>query len=140
MEKYIISGIILGLWSAYAELEGSREGYLYDAITRSNKKYVNIHWIFFLQRGFVLLIIGALLHTFVLPIALALIFPYFHDGAYYCQRNDIESSVYPKRWKDSSTTSTAFFEFNYAERCGLVVVGLLIFVGYLYLLYLKQVG
>lgn len=59
-------------------------------------------------------------------LSLLLMFPYFHDGQYYCTRNDLNSTIYPKRWRDSSTTSQAIFEFNYTKRVILSITSILI--------------
>ena len=114
-------------------IEGTREAYYYDAVVRSDRSYPNIHWIFFLERGFVLLIIGISLMDIILPIGLALIFSWFHNGLYYMKRNDLEPRIYQKRFEASSSTSTAFFEMNYLVR-SLVCIGGLIFLTIYYLL------
>ena len=131
--RLIISSIIILLWMIYSMMEGTREAYYYDSVVRSDRSYPNIHWIFFLERGVVLLIIGLLTLDIILPVGLALIFPWFHDGLYYMKRNDLEPRIYQKRFEASSTTSTAFFEMNYLVR-SLVCIGGLIFLTVHYLL------
>jgi len=134
MEKTVTSIVILLLWIVYSILEGIREGYYYDAAVRANKQYPNIHWIYFLQRGIFLFVIGITMETAIFPLSLAFIFPYIHDGAYYAQRNDIDVKNYPKRFKADSSTSTAFFELAYPERVAIAATGLLFFIGYIFLI------
>ena len=59
---------------------------------------------------------------------------FLHDGSYYAQRNDIDVRFYPKRFKDDSTTSKAFFEFSYMERVAFALAGCIFFVGYIFLI------
>ncbi len=42
------------------------------------------------------------------------IFPLVHDSAYYIQRNNLDGRVYPKRWMDQSTTSSALSDTKYS--------------------------
>ena len=134
MEKTVTSIVILLVWGIYSIMEGMREGYYYDAFMRSDKRYPNIHWIYFLQRGIFLFVIGISMDSAILPISLAFIFPFIHDGAYYAQRNDLDVRFYPKRFKDDSSTSTAFFEFSYMERVAFALAGCIFFVGYIFLI------
>ncbi len=129
------------LWCVYAYFEGRREGYYYHdaSITGSSSKY-NIHWIYFLQRGIVLALIEynlardipvsliGVCHVLVLFAPFILSFSFIHDGAYYCQRNDLDATLYPKRWEDSSTDSTAFLEFSYKERLKDFILGFAIMI------------
>ena len=134
MEKTVTSIVILFLWVVYSILEGMREGYYYDAAMRSDKPYPNIHWIYFLQRGIVLFLVGVFMHSVILPMSLLFIFSYVHDGSYYTQRNDIDVRAYPRRFKDHSTTSTAFFELTYMERVAFALTGCVFFIAYLLLI------
>lgn len=134
MEKTVTSIVILLVWCVYCILEGMREGYYYDAAMRSDKPYRNIHWIYFLQRGIFLFVVGITMDTVIFPVSLAFIFPFIHDGSYYCQRNDIDVRFYPKRFKADSSTSTAFFELAYPERVAMALAGMLFFIGYLFLI------
>lgn len=53
---------------------------------------------------------------FILAIILA--FSFFHNGKYFCTRNDLNSYLYPMRFSEwVSKTSTAKFEVTYGDRC-----------------------
>lgn len=134
MEKTVTSIVILLVWCVYCIMEGMREGYYYDATMRADRLYSNIHWIYFLQRGIFLFVIGITMNTVIFPISLVFIFPFIHDGSYYAQRNDIDVRFYPKRFKADSTTSTAFFEFSYMERVAFALTGCIFFIGYIFLI------
>ncbi len=72
--------------------------------------------------------------SLILPITLAFVFPFIHDGFYYMKRNDLDARIYPQRFKADSSTSTAYFELTYMERVGFFLTGVLLFIGYLFLL------
>lgn len=134
MEKIVISITIIIFWIAYSIGEGMREAYYYDSEMRTDRPHKNIHWIYFLQRGIVLLMIGICLNTVLLPIGLVFLFPFIHDGTYYAQRNDIDIRIYPKRFKDNSRTSNAYFEFTFVDRLMLFIGSIVIFAAYFLLL------
>lgn len=134
MEKIVISIVIIFFWIGYAVGEGMREAYYYDSEMRTDRPHKNIHWLYFLQRGIVLLIIGVTLQTILLPIGLAFIFPLIHDGCYYIQRNDLDPRIYPKRFKDDSTRSNAYFELGFVERIIFTITGILSFTAYFLLI------
>jgi len=113
-------GIIL--WLIYSAFEGEREAYYYDLYPT---KHPNIHWIYFLQRGIVLVIIGWFMWSILLPLSLAFMFPLLHDGFYYMKRNDLNKNLYPKRFRESSTTSEALMEFSYKERVVLAIASVI---------------
>lgn len=133
MAQIVDSIVITLLWTIFAVLEGTREAHYYDAAVKMDKLHSNIHWMYLVQRSIVLFVIGITMCTAVLPISLALIFPYIHDGSYYAQRNDLNKDVYRKRFKAESTTSTAFFEFTYKERIVLSITGIFLFILYIVL-------
>lgn len=117
--------IIIAIWIVYSIYEGKREAYYYQAINIFSLKRPNIHWIYALQRGLFLIGIGLGLSSIILPISLAFIFPFFHDGFYYMKYNDLYPDVYKKRFIDESTTSTAIMEFSWAWRCVMLSIGVL---------------
>ena len=136
MEYLILVPIITYvLWNIYAIIEGWREGKYWflrkekvsDDVDKMMGK--NDHAIWTIQRAILALVIVSLngillyysgglfwLKWLLTTLALTLSFSFFHDGEYYCERNNLNPKVYPKRWKDSSTTSTAKIELNYTVR------------------------
>lgn len=125
---YSIISIIL--WILYSIIEGKREVYYYQLLATTSFKRPNIHYLYFLQRGVVLILIGLVNHSILLPLSLAFIFPFIHDGFYYMKYNDYYKGVYEKRFMSSSTTSTAVLEFNFVERILMLIAG--IFILFLY--------
>lgn len=111
-----------------------REAYYYDSEMRTDRPHKNIHWIYFVQRGIVLMIIGIILNTVLLPIGLAFLFPFVHDGTYYVQRNDLDPRIYPQRFTDHSRTSNAYFEFTFIDRLMFFIGSIITFVTYFILL------
>lgn len=120
--------ISLNLWGLYAYFEGMREAYYYHLISASSFIRKNIHWIYFIQRGFILVLIGTLTNSLFLPLSLACIFPFIHDGSYYITYNKLSPGTYKKGFMDSSTTSTAFLEFNWNKRIVLLILGILFYL------------
>jgi hypothetical protein len=134
MVKIVSSIVIVLLWIAYAILEGKREAYYYDSQMRSDITHKNIHWIYFIQRGIVILMVSLAMHSILLPITLIAVFSLFHDGFYYIERNKIDARIYPKRFRDESNKSTAYFEFTFADRVAFCIGGLISFTAYILLL------
>lgn len=131
--------IVIAIWITYAIYEGKREAYYYQLVAVMGVIRPNIHWIYLLQRGLFLVVIGLGLWSITIPIALAFIFPFFHDGFYYMKYNDLYPAAYPerfsfkyllekvsnKRFISESTTSTAVMEFNWVTRCVMFAIGVL---------------
>ncbi len=116
------------LWCVFSFYEGKREAYYYSLYPSGN-----IHWLYFIQRGLVALIIMVLLNQNILVEtmfigALIGVFSFIHDGAYYSQRNNINKQNYPLRWKSNSTDSTAILEFTYLERGIYFIIGVSLFI------------
>ena len=126
--EIIIKILISIIWIIYSIYEGKREAYYYQAINVFNLKRPNIHWIYALQRGLFLIVIGVGLSSAIIPISLAFIFPFFHDGFYYMKYNDLLPTTYQKRFIDESKTSTAIMEFSWLERCVAFGVGMLLLI------------
>lgn len=134
--------ITFAVWIFYSAFEGVREAYYYHSVTLSNVGGTrNIHFIYFLQRFLVITLClfssGATFSSMVEVFALAYVFPFIHDGFYYCKRNDLNPLIYVKRWKDDSSTSTAKFEIKYKARLWMFVGGLSLFVTTVVLTILK---
>jgi hypothetical protein len=147
-ERVIILVLFLG-WLLYCNFEGIREAYYWYVFGEANdsvrnnvkSKAGNIHKLFTYQRSVVasmlclafyfLVYDDSLLYltnTFIFGVVLILTFSFIHNGAYYSTRNNLDKNVYPKRFKDTSTTSTANNEFNYDERKGMFILGILLLI------------
>jgi len=105
--------ITILVWVLYAYFDGRIEAHYYDALVWSNRKHKDIHWMSFIHRTLMLILIGILTKSLSLPFALILIFSYIHNGYYYIERNKLDIRVYPDKFKASSTTSTSFFDNNF---------------------------
>ena len=110
---YIIYTLIF--WVMYSTLEGLREAFYwhYKGIASSTDG-VDLHPIFTLQRGILLFTLMFFMWVtlsstvgVLIFLANALLFSFFHNGMMYLFRNKLDSKVYPKKWFDQSTTSTA---------------------------------
>jgi hypothetical protein len=106
----------------YASIEGVREAYYYHvAVAQGFKK--NIHWLYLFQRTLFSVLLFSQTNFFILAFFL-LSFSFLHNGFYYFTRNKLDAIIYKKRFIDSSTTSTAVMEFNFAERTILLIFGI----------------
>lgn len=132
----IVNKIIIPLlWSIYCYFEGQREAYYYQLEKESNLKRKNIHYMYLIQRGIALVLIGALTKSIILPFSLACILPFIHDGVYYVTYNKLDPGVYPKGFSSSSGTSKAFMEFNWTKRLILLAMGIMLYAIDIVLLY-----
>jgi hypothetical protein len=131
--EVVINSALIVLWCFFAILEGMREACYYDAAMRMDTGHPNIHWMYFLQRFILLLVISAVSLDLVLDAGLVLIFPFIHDGMYYIERNNLDCRWYPNRFRESSKTSRAFFEFDYFSRT-IMFIGGIVFIIASYLL------
>lgn len=101
----------------------------------------NEHIAFVLERAFVFGAVWAGLHTpanactWLLVIAF-LWFPFFYNGAYYQARRSIDgvgSPYYVHGWfSDPDTSSTAWLNIKATDRVEGLLVGVLLFIVYLY--------
>lgn len=113
------------LWLMFSFLEGKREAFYFSAkmklptgtvLNSFTSKGDNEHVLFTIQRSVVLLILslGLCLFNSISGLRLDVItisacicaFSFIHDGEYYTTRNYLDG-IYPKKWFDQSTTSTA---------------------------------
>ena len=94
---------------------------------------VNEHYLYTLNRISVLsmIIVSVLKHEvllsingIMLAISFIMMYPFWHDGAYYETRRAIDVPSY--NFKSSSTTSTAKFELNWNKRLTLFIIGFLL--------------
>jgi hypothetical protein len=61
-------------------------------------------------------------------VAVALMFPIFHDGAYYQTREHIRPGTYPNGWLDYSKETGAIFSFQFPARLILLLVGFTLYI------------
>jgi hypothetical protein len=113
----------------YAYIEGIREALYYHEATKTNDTIKrNLHSLFFSQRLIVVCFCVLLNANYFLIASCVLMFSFFHDGSYYAERNRLNPAIYPKKFFDHSTTSTAFFEFSFTWRLILFIIGILLFI------------
>lgn len=83
-------------------------------------------------RAVVLAGIYAYVGHWMIPLGLAAIFPFFHDGWYYQFRNKIDSTIYPKGFIDEpDDDSTAIFDFQWEHRLALCIAGVFTILTYI---------
>lgn len=118
----------------FASLEGKREGWywwmkhvigthdIYWETLLGVNKIGHEHTYFTMLRS---CFYGLIYLTCGLPVMIgcALMFPLFHDGLYYTERNNINPNDYKKRFTDYSTESTAIFTFKFKTRLILALIG-----------------
>lgn len=135
-------------WAVYAQYEGIREAYYWDAKNRLpfRKLPIDEHFLWTCQRSavFILAIYTvtlkindlSLFYLVILSgVSLMLTFPFIHDGFMYKWRSILNNRVYPKGFWDQSTTSTAKLTkyFTPVVRTICFVVGLITYGVVIYL-------
>ena len=124
---------IVILWIGYSYLEGMREAIYYDMASKM-VTIPELHPLYVAQRSAVFISISVLLAVNIGLISALFIlfmvasFSPFHDSAYYITRNGLNPNVYPKSWRDDSTTSTAKFEIDFLGRKILFVLSILLLI------------
>ncbi len=123
----MIYAILLISWILYSLIEGYREGYYWhykmNSTDFSETQKDDLHPIFSLQRGVVLLLLFFsltlmlnILGSTLILIGNALIFSFIHNGIMYATRNSLSIKmnpddkskwIYNKKWLAMSKTSTA---------------------------------
>lgn len=129
------------LWIIYSLLEGFREGfYWYYKNTSTSNYNIEIHPYFAIQRGIILILTGVILYfnigwwSILNTLGMSLIFSFFHNGYYYHTRNKLNKDVYPLKWMDQSTTSTAKMTkiMTFRNRTIFMIIGVLLQIVYLF--------
>ncbi len=93
--------VILAVW---AMTLGEFEARFYHY--KSEKDKNNEHPMFAFSRLLVFLL-AFIITDWKFTLCYMAMFPFFHDGAYYTQRNYMNHTLYAKKWFAQSTTSTA---------------------------------
>ena len=131
----------------FASFEGVREGAFFFEDMNSSKIYPgkSAHKLFVYLRScfwtlstlFAFVVIkyvfnadieNSIIYSGLILLSEFLIFPFFHDGFYYLERNRLDKTTYPKRFLDSSTTSTALMELSFMERLMVFVGGTILYI------------
>ena len=89
----------------FAYFSAKFEAYYYHYTAKYNDM-PNIHFLFTIIRIFYLLPVWCLT-DYKAIICYIFMFPFFHDGAYYTERNRLNPDIYKKKWFAQSNTSTA---------------------------------
>ncbi len=96
------------IWIMFACLSAKFEAYYYNYAMQDNSpQKPNMHFLLTVIR-FIVIIPIWVLTNFEAVICYVAMFPFFHDGSYYVERNRIKPGTYSKRWFAQSTTSTAW--------------------------------
>ncbi len=143
----IIFIISLICWLIYSIYEGKREAWLFCSNFTYKQKH-DVHFYFMIQRiaaivPFVLLNADysdlwlLLISSGILIVIYGGIFVFFYDGFYYLERNNMDNSIYPLRFKDFKDSS-AIFDFTWNERQLLFLVSLIISITYMIILIIKS--
>lgn len=136
MATIVITTLMVNLtWILYSMLEGMREGFYWHFKSNTTKDcQLEIHPIFSLQRGIVLILIVCILfasigwYSIISVLSMMLIFSFFHNGTYYTTRNKLDKRIYLLGWRDQSDTSTARMTkiMTYRNRTILMILGIVI--------------
>jgi len=101
------------IWIAFASISGILEGDYWSRVSHGFRtKTGHEHTLWTILRFIIASILVFWLYQdygtngLLGYLTFACMFPFFHDGYYYMRRNDLDG-VYPLRFKDKSTTSTA---------------------------------
>lgn len=132
--------ISLFIWAWYSKVEGETEAYLFYYWLNSKIFNIkNLHPMWWFKRVLVgvglnlpiLFLKPQNLGIILFPVSLVcygIIFPFFHDGFYYIQRNNLDNRTYEKRFKEHSTSSSAKMEFDWITRLCFFVIGAVILI------------
>jgi hypothetical protein len=119
--------VMILMFIVYSLLQGFIDAHTYHyKNTSSSPKGLNLHPFLSTIRGIILVLMYLIFGQISFIIGLSFIFSYFHNGMYYLTRDDLSPGTYPKRWSDSSSTSTSFWEFDYVERIILMQAGVVL--------------
>ena len=123
---------MIGLWVLYATWEGLREaGYWHIKGVRITLLPFHEHIEWSIQRS-VVLAMAFFTSDWVTVVCFMFMFPFFHDGAYYARRHYYNPKIYPKRFWDQSTTSTAvltkFFTPLVRTLCAVAGISIYIYI------------
>lgn len=133
---YIINIFLIVSWIVFSIYEGKREAWFFHK--GGIKLRRDIHFYFSIQRisvgvAFVIALTSIEISWFnfldvsLTSIMLISMFPFWHDGYYYLERNNLNPTIYQKRFKDFNNSS-AIFDFTWNERKIMFIVGIMIII------------
>lgn len=133
--EILFNFLLIFAWTIFSIYEGKREAWYFH---ERYKMVHDIHFYFSIQRisvGFAFLIaLTGLEISWLNLLDLALtstmmitMFVFLHDGYYYQERNNLNPTIYKKRFKDYNDSS-AIFDFTWNERKIMLIVGVLIMI------------
>lgn len=127
---------VVFLFSIFAIFEGSKEAHYFHYRWKSPMNFIrNEHTPFTILRAIVAIyatvipILLAKWYGTITIVALACVFPFFHDGAYFYIRNKLDKSVFVKKWMDPSKSRCAHITLNPWVKLGLMLFGYVIAIG-----------
>lgn len=116
-------------WILYACFEGCREAFYWSLKVQTVYKFkFNEHVFWTIQRAVVLFTV--FLASDLKTVATCVfVFPFFHDGSYYWQRNWLDNNLYTQKWFAQSETSTAVLTrfFNPIIRTLSTIIGIVLY-------------
>ena len=133
---YIINIFLIVSWIVFSIYEGKREAWFFHKGGVKLKR--DIHFYFSVQRisvgiAFLVALTSTeiswynLLDVVLTSIMLIIVFPFWHGGYYYLERNNLNPTIYKKRFKDFNNSS-AIFDFTWNERLIMFMVGIMIII------------
>lgn len=121
----LLQAATLIILAAFAMAEGFCHAILYGRRGHESFNW-NEHWVFTAMRA--LMCLALIMPGSALPILSGIcMYPFFHNGMYYTQRDRIDGS-YPKRWWDMTKSSSANTNFTVEQRTILAAIGLILFM------------
>jgi len=146
-EQYVLKYIDLLIFIVFALFEGWREA-AKDAHGGSNTNYpYNVHLYYLPIRVLVSIVCVSfnflsIKSALLLLLSYALVFPFWHDGAYYVTRKALEPHnplLMDYHWFGESSTTTAKISLSAPGRVLFFTIGLIIYAGYEFWQYLVLV-
>lgn len=130
-------------WISFALTCGVLEAIYFNKVKRHVKiKGINIHnWFTVIRSIFAIPIVLTLMNDvwilegwsisvlvgLLFSVIIILIFPFFHDGAYYTVRELLKKGTYPLYWIDNSEETDAKYSYSFTIRTIFFIIVLLIF-------------
>ena len=112
------------VWMMFVAESSITEAHIFHGVMPWTYTRINRHTLLAGMRAIVFVgIFGISVKCCIYLLPSCLMFPFLHDGLYYQTRNKLNPSVYPRGWKDTSTTTDARWSFGYEKRKKLFLIG-----------------